>query len=86
LKESKNLFPDSFRFVLDSMTDGDTRVAAKWHVESNGGRIPNANGMSFWTASEDGLIASEYTVVEPVLKIGNSVRLFYKAFGPFFKQ
>ncbi|KAJ8902115.1 hypothetical protein NDN08_006523 [Rhodosorus marinus] len=86
LTESKNLFPDSFRFVLDSLTDGDTRVAARWHVESNGGRIPNANGMSFWTASEDGLIASEYTVVEPVFKTGNGIPLFYKAVGPFLKQ
>mmetsp|Transcript_8797 Transcript_8797/g.26442 ORF Transcript_8797/g.26442 Transcript_8797/m.26442 type:complete len:209 (+) Transcript_8797:158-784(+) len=82
LKQSEQGIPDFCKIIIDDMTGGTHKVAARWHMEIKGKPIINSRGVSFWTQAADGLIGTEYTIVEPPLKTGEIMLTVGKVIKP----
>jgi hypothetical protein len=78
LKLCSDSMPPGFRFIVDDIADGGSKLGVRWHVENNGEKLPFTRGSSFYSVdSKTGLIGSGLDEIEPaVLKLGPFKLLF----------
>ncbi|KAG2496686.1 hypothetical protein HYH03_005104 [Edaphochlamys debaryana] len=88
LGKIRRTVPDDLKFVIEDVTDGDSRaVGIAWHVECGDGVVfPFSRGASFYTLNDQGQIQTARDLVESSMKPGGSTLKLLGALTPLIRR